>query len=142
MDIRKLVAAAAALCLCAGAVITPAYVGRVGAMAEETAGATPEAAGEIDLSEINERFHGLMEVNTHTVGWLKVNEYIDYPVVQYDNEYYLHTDFYGDRLSDSEIETLISTMLETGASPTCPHGRPVSRTLSRREIEKLFKRIQ
>ena len=48
----------------------------------------------------------------------------------------------GDRLSDSEIESLITTMLETGASPTCPHGRPVSRTLSKRDIEKLFKRIQ
>lgn len=48
----------------------------------------------------------------------------------------------GDRLTDSEIEALISQMLSTGASPTCPHGRPVSRKLTRREIEKLFKRIQ
>lgn len=48
----------------------------------------------------------------------------------------------GDRLTDSEIETLITRMLATGASPTCPHGRPVSRKLTRREIEKLFKRIQ
>lgn len=48
----------------------------------------------------------------------------------------------GDRLTDSEIETLITQMLATGASPTCPHGRPVSRKLTRREIEKLFKRIQ
>ena len=48
----------------------------------------------------------------------------------------------GDRLADSEIEALISQMRETGASPTCPHGRPVSRTLTKREIEKLFKRIQ
>lgn len=48
----------------------------------------------------------------------------------------------GDKLTDSEIEALIRQMLETGASPTCPHGRPVSKTLTRREIEKLFKRIQ
>jgi len=48
----------------------------------------------------------------------------------------------GDRLTDSEIESLISQMLATGASPTCPHGRPVSRKLTRRDIEKLFKRIQ
>ena len=48
----------------------------------------------------------------------------------------------GDRLTDSEIEMLITQMLATGASPTCPHGRPVSRKLTRREIEKLFKRIQ
>lgn len=48
----------------------------------------------------------------------------------------------GDRLTDSEIESLIMQMQQTGASPTCPHGRPVSRTLTRRDIEKLFKRIQ
>ena len=48
----------------------------------------------------------------------------------------------GDRLSDSEIQALLIQMQQTGASPTCPHGRPVSRTLTRRDIEKLFKRIQ
>jgi len=48
----------------------------------------------------------------------------------------------GDRLTDSEIEALIAQMQQTGAAPTCPHGRPVSRTLTRRDIEKLFKRIQ
>ncbi len=48
----------------------------------------------------------------------------------------------GDSLSTSEINALIDTMRETGASPTCPHGRPVSRTLTRREIEKMFRRIQ
>ena len=48
----------------------------------------------------------------------------------------------GDKLTDSEISSLISQMLATGAPPTCPHGRPVSRTLSKRDIEKLFKRIQ
>ncbi len=48
----------------------------------------------------------------------------------------------GDRLTDSEIESLITQMLSTGASPTCPHGRPVSRKLTKREIEKLFRRIQ
>lgn len=48
----------------------------------------------------------------------------------------------GDRLTDSEIESLINQMQRTGAAPTCPHGRPVSKALSRRDIEKLFKRIQ
>ena len=48
----------------------------------------------------------------------------------------------GDRLTDSEIEALITQMQQTGAAPNCPHGRPVSRSLSRRDIEKLFKRIQ
>ena len=48
----------------------------------------------------------------------------------------------GDALSASEVESLIRQMLETGAPPTCPHGRPVMKSLSRRELEKMFKRIQ
>ena len=48
----------------------------------------------------------------------------------------------GDRLSDGEVAALITQMLETGAPPTCPHGRPVMKSLSRRELEKMFKRIQ
>ena len=48
----------------------------------------------------------------------------------------------GDPLSESEVETLIQQMLETGAPPTCPHGRPVMKSISRREMEKMFKRIQ
>ena len=48
----------------------------------------------------------------------------------------------GDALSEGEIEALISQMLDTGAPPTCPHGRPVMKSISRREIEKMFKRIQ
>ena len=48
----------------------------------------------------------------------------------------------GDALSRSEIDALVREMLETGASPTCPHGRPVVRNVPRRELEKLFKRIQ
>lgn len=48
----------------------------------------------------------------------------------------------GDPLSESEVRTLIQQMLETGAPPTCPHGRPVMKSISRRELEKMFKRIQ
>ena len=48
----------------------------------------------------------------------------------------------GDRLSEGEVASLIQQMLETGAPPTCPHGRPVMKALSRRELEKMFKRIQ
>ena len=48
----------------------------------------------------------------------------------------------GDRLSDSEVESLIQEMLATDAPPTCPHGRPVMKAISRRELEKMFKRIQ
>jgi len=48
----------------------------------------------------------------------------------------------GDALSDSEIAALIAEMLSTDAPASCPHGRPVARMLTKREIEKLFKRIQ
>ena len=48
----------------------------------------------------------------------------------------------GDSLSDSEIAALIADMQSTGAPPTCPHGRPVAKTLTKRDLEKMFKRIQ
>ena len=48
----------------------------------------------------------------------------------------------GDSLSDSEIAALIADMQRTGAPPTCPHGRPVVKTLTKRDLEKMFKRIQ
>ena len=48
----------------------------------------------------------------------------------------------GDALTDTEIAALIRDMQETGAPPTCPHGRPVVKTITRRELEKMFKRIQ
>lgn len=48
----------------------------------------------------------------------------------------------GDPLSDSEISALIGELQATGAPPTCPHGRPVAKVMTRRDLEKLFKRIQ
>ena len=48
----------------------------------------------------------------------------------------------GDRLTDSEIRALLSAMAESDAPPTCPHGRPVLRVMTKREIERMFKRVQ
>ena len=48
----------------------------------------------------------------------------------------------GDVLTESEIRSLVEKMMETGAPPTCPHGRPVMKSISRRDLEKMFKRIQ
>ncbi len=48
----------------------------------------------------------------------------------------------GDMLSDLEIKSLLDAMRISGAPPTCPHGRPVLRILTKNEIEKMFKRIQ
>lgn len=48
----------------------------------------------------------------------------------------------GDPLSELEIEALIREMLETGAPPSCPHGRPVMKVMNRAELERQFKRLQ
>lgn len=44
----------------------------------------------------------------------------------------------GDRLTNTEIESLIEEMLASGAPPTCPHGRPVARVITQSELEKMF----
>lgn len=48
----------------------------------------------------------------------------------------------GDQLTDMEIQHLLKAMLETGIMPTCPHGRPIVTEITRRDMEKRFKRIQ
>ena len=47
----------------------------------------------------------------------------------------------GDRLSESEIKKLIYMFGEGGNKLLCPHGRPVLIKVSKKEIEKWFKRI-
>ena len=47
----------------------------------------------------------------------------------------------GDQLSDDDVRYLLTTMLDTGMSPTCPHGRPIVVEMPKRELEKRFKRI-
>ncbi|MEG1262844.1 MAG: DNA mismatch repair endonuclease MutL [Clostridia bacterium] len=48
----------------------------------------------------------------------------------------------GDKLTHDEIIQLIETMRTTDAPATCPHGRPVVRSLSKNELERMFKRQQ
>lgn len=47
----------------------------------------------------------------------------------------------GDALSQEDVRALLMQMLATGTQPTCPHGRPIVTELTRRELEKRFKRI-
>ncbi len=47
----------------------------------------------------------------------------------------------GDTLSAEDVRALLEQMLQTGAQPTCPHGRPIVSVLTRRELEKRFRRI-
>ena len=43
-------------------------------------------------------------------------------------------------LSTSEMQRLISDIAALGINTCCPHGRPVARRLSRREVETFFRR--
>ncbi|KAB3527254.1 DNA mismatch repair endonuclease MutL [Alkaliphilus serpentinus] len=47
-----------------------------------------------------------------------------------------------DRLSDSEIHSLLKDLSQLKPPLTCPHGRPILLMLSKHDIEKHFKRIQ
>ena len=47
----------------------------------------------------------------------------------------------GEALQKEEIVSLLKTYVEQGIPLTCPHGRPVVARLSKRDMEKLFKRI-
>ncbi len=47
----------------------------------------------------------------------------------------------GDKLTDTELRSLVDSFLRTNVIPTCPHGRPVISVLTKRQIEKSFKRV-
>ncbi len=47
----------------------------------------------------------------------------------------------GDKLSDDELRSLVDSFLRTNVIPTCPHGRPVISVLTKKQIEKSFKRV-
>ena len=47
----------------------------------------------------------------------------------------------GEPLHKEEIISLLKTYVEQGIPLTCPHGRPVVARLSKRDMEKMFKRI-
>ena len=46
----------------------------------------------------------------------------------------------GNRLTVEEILALLATMRDTGSFSHCPHGRPVIKAFTKREIEQWFKR--
>ena len=47
----------------------------------------------------------------------------------------------GEPLHEEEIVSLLRTYVEKCIPLTCPHGRPVVARISRRDMEKMFKRI-
>ena len=48
----------------------------------------------------------------------------------------------GERLSEADIRSLVSRMIDEKVTPTCPHGRPLVVAISRTELDRKFKRIQ
>ena len=48
----------------------------------------------------------------------------------------------GEALTEDQLRSLLDEMLEKKVTPTCPHGRPLVVSLTRREIYRKFKRIQ
>ena len=48
----------------------------------------------------------------------------------------------GQIITDGEIAEILDFYAKDGAPKTCPHGRPVMLCITKREFEKMFKRIQ
>jgi DNA mismatch repair protein MutL len=46
-----------------------------------------------------------------------------------------------DHITDSEISALVSRLRAAEIPENCPHGRPVFKLITFREIEKMFKRV-
>ncbi|MEG1982085.1 MAG: DNA mismatch repair protein MutL, partial [Clostridia bacterium] len=46
-----------------------------------------------------------------------------------------------DKIFDIEINSLLKQIQECNNPFTCPHGRPILVEISKKEIEKMFKRI-
>lgn len=61
-----------------------------------SAHAEPQAELTEEPIIVHEDFADLYAANPHIVGWLTAGASIDYPVVQYDNSFYLNHDFFGE----------------------------------------------
>ena len=80
----------------------------------------PEVSDEPVL--VHEDFRELYEANRHLVGWLTAGPKIDYPVVQFDNSYYLDHDFFGNEDIAGTIFVNAANRLEPRDSILLIHG--------------------
>ena len=48
----------------------------------------------------------------------------------------------GERLPEGALQALADEMVQSGITPTCPHGRPIVLALTQGELERRFGRIQ
>ncbi len=47
----------------------------------------------------------------------------------------------GDSLSETQIKSIIKQIIDTNMTLQCPHGRPICIKFSKKDLEKMFKRI-
>ncbi len=48
----------------------------------------------------------------------------------------------GEPLTEDQLRSILDEMIEKKVTPTCPHGRPLVVSISHRELDRKFKRIQ
>ena len=48
----------------------------------------------------------------------------------------------GDKLSEREILALLRDLIDNKVPMTCPHGRPIMISITKKQLERTFKRIQ
>ena len=58
---------------------------------------------DLNTEKIQDRFIPLLQINPETVGWIKVGNLADEPVVYRDNEFYLNHDFYQKKSSSGTV---------------------------------------
>ena len=58
---------------------------------------------DLNTEQIQDRFIPLLQINPETVGWIKVGNLADEPVVYRDNEFYLNHDFYQKKSSSGTV---------------------------------------
>ena len=46
-----------------------------------------------------------------------------------------------DKLNEMELNSLVDSFINTDVIPTCPHGRPIITVITKKQIDKSFKRI-
>ncbi len=87
-----------------------------------TAQADEWEAPEEEMPVIQDDFLELYEQNEHLVGWLTAGGRIDYPVVQYDNSYYLDHDYFGSRDENGTLFLNEANYLDPRDSILLIHG--------------------
>lgn len=96
-------------------------------------GAVPEVLGEMNLGV----FFSKIFSERGKLGNMKNSDLINDSLAQWACKSAIKA---GDRLSEEQIRSLLSQM-KNGVPLQCPHGRPAIVAVTRKDLDKLFKRI-